>query len=85
MDRPAPPKFSDTLGDALARSFELVVTPAIFGVAGYFLDRKIGTVPLFTLLFAFFVLFYEASKLWRDYVAAMERHEQALPKARASQ
>jgi hypothetical protein len=33
-------------------SFELVLSPAILGFLGFLLDRAIGTVPIFTILFA---------------------------------
>ena len=39
-------------GDGLSAAFELVVTPAIFGFLGFLLDRLLGTVPLFTLVFS---------------------------------
>ena len=35
-------------GDAAAAAFELAVTPAIFGVLGWLLDRQLGTSPIFT-------------------------------------
>ena len=35
---------------ALARGIELVVTPLLFGLGGWFLDRWLGTWPLFTLI-----------------------------------
>jgi len=72
-------ELNNGFGEALSRAFELVVTPAIFGVAGYFLDRALGVVPLFTLVFSLFVLGYEFWKFWRLYEADMVRHEQSLP------
>jgi hypothetical protein len=65
-------------GDALARAFELVVTPGIFGFLGLLLDRRLGTTPLFALVFFFLVLSYVIWKLWTGYVADMERHEHRL-------
>jgi hypothetical protein len=76
-------ELNNGFGEALARAFELVVTPAIFGVAGYFLDRKLGVVPVFTLLFSLFVVSYEFWKFWKLYEADMARHEQSLPARRA--
>ena len=32
-------------GDALARAFELVLTPAVFGFFGWLLDRWLETAP----------------------------------------
>ena len=65
-------------GDALARAFELVATPGIFGFLGWLLDRKIGTTPLFALVFFFLVLSYVVWKMWSGYVADMQRHERRL-------
>jgi hypothetical protein len=39
-------------GDGLSIAFELVATPAIFGLIGFGLDRWLGTTPLFTLVFS---------------------------------
>jgi F0F1-type ATP synthase assembly protein I len=65
-------------GDALSNAFELAVTPAIFGVLGYFIDRALGLVPLFTLVFSLFVIGYMFWKFWRKYEVDMTRHEEAL-------
>jgi hypothetical protein len=72
-------ELNNGFGEALSRAFEITVTPAIFGVAGYFLDRKLGVVPLFTLVFSLFVLGYMFWKYWRLYEEEMTRHEQSLP------
>ena len=39
-------ELNNGFGEALSRAFEIAVTPAIFGVGGYLLDRKLGVVPL---------------------------------------
>ena len=72
-------ELNNGFGEALSRAFDLAVTPAIFGVAGYLLDRKLDVVPLFTLVFSLFVLSYLLWKYWKVYEAEMVRHEQALP------
>ncbi len=75
-------------GDGLSAAFELVMTPAIFGVAGFFLDRAVGTVPLFTLVFSVLVLAYMVWKFWAQYVhdsdAELERWRAARTAARSS-
>ena len=38
-------------GESLSRAFELAVTPAVFGVAGYALDRWLGILPVLTIIF----------------------------------
>ena len=77
-------ELNNGFGEALSRAFEIAVTPAIFGVGGYLLDRKLGVVPLFTLVFSLFVIGYILWKYWKVYEADMARHEQALPSRRAS-
>lgn len=65
-------------GDSLARAFELTLTPALFGFVGWLLDRWLGVVPLFTLVFALFTFGYVAWKLWGGYETAMRAHERDL-------
>ncbi len=55
------------------------MTPVIFGFFGWLLDGRLGTRPLFMLLFFAPVLGYEFWKQYMAYGAAMERHEQRLP------
>jgi F0F1-type ATP synthase assembly protein I len=66
-------------GDGLQQAFELVMTPAIFGVLGYLLDRWLGTVPVFTLILSFGVLGYEAWKLITAYGHQMAAVEEGKP------
>ncbi len=65
-------------GDALAQAFELIVTPGIFGLGGYALDRWLGTVPLFTIVLIVLVLAYMTWKLWYEYELRMREHEDRL-------
>ena len=68
--RPTAAKGRDNgFGDGMAAAFEMVVTPAIFGVLGFLLDRAIGTTPIFTLVLSVVVLTYMVWKLWTQYVA----------------
>ena len=66
-------------GDSLARAFEYAVTPAIFGFLGYLLDRAIGTVPVFTLVFALLCITGMFLKTYYSYDSAMKAHEAAAP------
>jgi F0F1-type ATP synthase assembly protein I len=59
-------------GDAMARGFEIVCTPFLFGLFGWWLDGKTGTRPLFALTFGIFVLGYELWKVSRGYMTAMD-------------
>jgi F0F1-type ATP synthase assembly protein I len=76
-------ELNNGFGEALARAFELTVTPVIFGFFGWLLDGRLGTRPLFMLLFFAFVMGYEFWKHYMAYDAEMKRHEQQLPGARA--
>ena len=69
-------------GDALAQAFELVVTPGLFGLAGYALDRWLGTLPLFTIALVVPVLAYMVWKLWYEYELRMRKHEERLRASR---
>jgi F0F1-type ATP synthase assembly protein I len=66
-------------GDGLAQAFEFAVTPAIFGVIGYFIDRAIGTVPLFTIILSLLCVVGIFLKTWYVYDAAMKAHEEESP------
>jgi len=66
-------------GDGLALAFEFAVTPAIFGVLGYLLDRAIGTVPVFTIIFALLCVVGMFVKVWYSYDASMRAHEAKAP------
>jgi F0F1-type ATP synthase assembly protein I len=66
-------------GDGLAQAFEFAVTPAIFGVIGYFIDRAIGTVPVFTIILALLCIVGIFVKTWYVYDAEMKAHEEASP------
>ena len=82
MDSSQRRELNEGFGDGLQQAFELVVTPAIFGVLGYFLDRWLGTVPLFTIVFTLFVLGYVGWKLYATYAADMAKAAEGKPWAR---
>ena len=68
---------SNNFGDGTSIAFELVGTPAIFGVMGYGLDRWIGTTPLFTIVLTLVALATVAGlTIWR-YNAEMRRADTA--------
>ena len=71
-------------GDALARAVELVVTPGIFALLGWLVDRQLGTMPVFSFVFFFLVLGYVVWKMWMGYEADMKRHEKSLGVGKAS-
>jgi F0F1-type ATP synthase assembly protein I len=72
-------ELNNGFGEALARAFELVLTPVIFGFFGWLLDGRLGTRPLFMLLLFALVMGYEFWKQFVAYDAQMKRHEERLP------
>ncbi|MFN0088710.1 MAG: AtpZ/AtpI family protein [Acidimicrobiales bacterium] len=75
-------ELNNGFGEALSRAFEFAVTPAIFGFLGWLLDRWLGVVPLFTLVFSLTVVSYMMWKLFRLYTSEMEAQERKLPTRR---
>lgn len=52
-------------------SFELALAPMILALLGLWLDRSIGTVPVFTLVFAFLGIIGTTAKIFYTYKASM--------------
>ena len=67
-------------GDAFAAAFEMVATPALFGLAGWWLDTRLGTFPLVTLAAVLVVFGYGVWRFARQYSA---RVDEALEARRA--
>lgn len=59
-------------GDALAKAFEMIATPAIFGVGGWLVDSRLGTFPLVTVILVFVVFGYQVWSFTRAYAASMD-------------
>ena len=78
MDLEQRRELNNGFGESLAKAIELATTPAIFGVLGYLLDRRLGTTPLFLLLFALMTFIYLAWKAWGSYERRMQEHEAEL-------
>jgi len=68
-------ELNNGFGEALSRAFELAVTPALFGVMGWFLDRWVGTTPLFTIAFLLLAVCGVGYMTWFRYEEEMKRHE----------
>ncbi len=85
MDLLAKRELNNGFGESLAKAFELVVTPGIFGFGGWLLDHRIGTTPLFTLVFTLAVFGYVCWKLWGSYERQMQAHESRLGMTRGGQ
>ena len=69
-------------GDTLAVAFELAVTPVVFGLIGYGLDRWLGIVPLLTTVLVLFAIAGLSVRMWFDYDTRMKAHEAQGPWAR---
>ena len=59
-------------GDAFSTSFELIATPLIFGLLGWYLDGRFGLFPVLTLALAVVALSYGVWQLYSKYVASMD-------------
>ena len=67
-------------GDALAKAFEMIATPALFGLGGWLVDGRAGTFPAVTLAAVLVVFGYQVWCFARDYSLRME---EALDQRRA--
>jgi len=67
-------------------SFELVLSGVILGVGGYFLDVKLGTTPIFLLLFTLLGVAGAAISIYYRYrhqISTLQEETQALKAAAA--
>jgi F0F1-type ATP synthase assembly protein I len=64
-------------GNALSRAVELVATPVLFGLGGWFLDRGLGTRPAFTLALFLLAIVGMATRSYYAYAAEMDAHDRA--------
>ena len=71
-------------GESMSRAFELAVTPAVFGVAGYALDRWLGILPTLTIVFFLLAVVGLFVRMYCGYEQRMREHEAAGPWARAA-
>ena len=68
-------ELNNGFGNALARAFELVLTPMIAGFLGYLLDGKVGTRPLFMLVLFLTAFGYVAWKQYAVYSSTMDKEQ----------
>ena len=68
-------ELNNGFGNALARAFELVLTPMIAGFLGYLLDGKVGTRPLFMLVLFLTAFCYVAWKQYAVYSSTMDKEQ----------
>lgn len=81
MDLEQKRELSDGVFNQSHGSFELVLGPAILALIGLWLDRKLGVVPVFTLVLAAAGFVGAVAKLYFGYRHAM--HEASARRAGA--
>jgi F0F1-type ATP synthase assembly protein I len=70
-------------GNALSTAVEIVVTPLVFGVLGWLIDRAVGTTPLFAVVLGLFAVIGLAVRLYYRYRDDMARAEEGKPWTRS--
>jgi F0F1-type ATP synthase assembly protein I len=76
--RTANTETANAVADGFAKAVEFVVTPGLFAVGGHFLDRWIGTSPVFTVILFVWALSVTVGMAIRDYNAKMRAEEDRL-------
>jgi F0F1-type ATP synthase assembly protein I len=59
--------------------YELVFSPLLLALVGFGIDKLLGTLPLFTILFAVLGLIGAVTKIVYTYNSEMEQHEKSGP------
>lgn len=80
-DRRAP-GWQQGLGDGLAQAFSLVLTPLLFGLAGWWLDGRFGTGPVLAVVLTTLAVAGTFLAAYYEYKARMEQAEAGKPWAR---
>ena len=68
----------NAVADGFAKAVEFVVTPCLFGAGGYFLDRWLGTSPVFTVILFVWALSVTVGMAIRNYNQQMRAEEDRL-------
>ena len=66
-------------GDALAQAVDLVVTPLVFFLLGWWLDGRFGTRPAIAITLGLLGVIGVSVRAYYRYRAAMERAEEGKP------
>lgn len=70
-----PKKQRSTSDDGLGRGMEFAILVAMFLGIGYFLDRVLGTKPVFMIVLVVVALIGQFASMWYSYDARMKQHE----------
>ncbi len=68
-----------------SQGFELAITPALFGIIGYVIDRVFHTVPVFTIALVVFAFVGVAVRMWYGYDAQMKTEQTRFLERKAEQ
>jgi len=79
FDLSAKRELNNGFGNALTAAVELAVTPALMALIGWWIDRALGTSPLFFLVLFVFTIGYVGWKQYVTYDAKMRVQEQRIP------
>ncbi len=66
-------------GDPIAQAAEFVVAPVLFGFLGSLLDHRLGTAPLFLLVFGIVGFLGAAVANYYRYMAKVAHDEEGKP------
>ncbi len=69
----------DGFGESLTRALEFVIIPLVFAFLGYLLDGRIGTGPVFAILFGTFGVVGCGIKTFYSYKYRMAQAEKDMP------
>jgi F0F1-type ATP synthase assembly protein I len=69
--------------DAWSRAMELALTPVVAGGLGYAVDRVLGTLPVFAIVFLVLAVVATFIKMYYAYDAKMKTHDAESPWGRA--
>ena len=70
-------------GNALSQAFEIVATPVLFGLFGWFLDGRFGTGHVLAITLFLLAVVGVAARSYYAYKAAIEREEEGKPWTRS--
>lgn len=84
FDLPAKRAMNQGFGDTLTRSFELIFTPALFVLVGWWVDGLLGTGPWLAVTAGAFGVAGVFAKMWLVYENAMRVEHQRMVAARAA-
>jgi hypothetical protein len=82
VDLRARQELNNGFGNALARAFELVVTPMIFIGLGYCIGSVVGARPVFTFAFGAFGVIGTIARMMLRYDVDMREQEERGPWSR---